>query len=64
VNQGSAGIGAQEISVAPAASAMNAPARNIANASTPVRAMVTRVRIDLSSRSGFSNVRWQPTLQK
>ena len=45
VNQGSAGIGAQVTIVAPAASARNAPARRIASASTPVSAIVTRVRI-------------------
>jgi hypothetical protein len=64
VNQGSAGIGTQVSSVAPVASAMKAPARMIASASTPVSAMVTRVRIDFSSASGDSKVRWQPALQK
>ena len=64
VNQGSAGIGAQVTMVAPVASARNAPARRIASASTPVSAMATRVRIDFSSASGCSNVRWQPGLQK
>ena len=64
VNQGNAGIGAQVTMVAPVASARNAPARRIASASTPVSAIVTRVRIDLSSCSGDSKVRWQPALQK
>ncbi len=57
-------MGAQVRSVAPAASAMKAPALSTASASTPVSATVTRVRIALSSRSGSSKVRWQSGLQK
>ena len=64
MNQGSAGIGTQVTIVAPVASAIKAPARMIASASTPVSAIATRVRIDFNSCSGDSNVRWQPALQK
>ena len=64
VNHGKAGIGAQVSKVAPAASAMNAPARRIANASTPVSAIATRVCIAFNSLSGDSNVRRQLSLQK
>jgi hypothetical protein len=64
VNHGNAGIGAQVTMVAPAASAKNAAARKTASANTPVNAIVTRVRIDLSSRSGSSKVRLQAGLQK
>ena len=64
VNQGSASNGTQVMMVAPVASAMKAPARMMARASTPVSAMVTRMRMDFNSCSGDSNVRWQPLLQK
>ena len=57
-------MGAQVSRVAPAAKARNAPARNTANASTPVKAMVTRVFIAFSSDSGDSNVCRQLSLQK
>ncbi len=64
VNQGNCGIGAQLTMVAPVANARKAPARSMARARTPVSAIMTRVFIDLSSASGDSKVRWQPTLQK
>lgn len=64
VNQGNAGIGTQVSTVAPVARIRKAPARMMARASTPDSAIVTRRRIDVSSLSGDSNVRWQPALQK
>ncbi|MCY1210447.1 hypothetical protein D9M72_221340 [compost metagenome] len=64
VNHGKAGIGAQVRRVAPAANARKAPARRTASARTPVRAIVTRVRIAFNSLSGDSKVRRQLSLQK
>lgn len=57
-------MGVQISRVALVAKARNAPACNAANASTPVRIMVTRVFIAFNSNSGDSNACRQFLLQK
>ena len=64
VNQGSCGIGAQVIIVAPAARPRKNAALRMARNTTPARAMETLFLILLSSSSGASNVRTHPVLQK